>query len=137
MNKEDLLKFDMLGELVIKQISSNESFLNAFIKFAPSIESDIRSASINKDCSCRNVVINYVNDHKNDVIDFLLEFSKKNEIEYDLRTSSYVNPFIGGKVAKTTINDWKDFCNKLNEAGATFKGFSVVKEGDDLYVFFI
>lgn len=137
MIKEDLMKFTMLGELVVRQLSSNEIFLENFIKLAPSIESDIRSASINKDCSCRDVVINYVEDNKNEIVEFLLDFSKTHKIEYDLKTSSYVNPFIGGKVAKTTIKEWKEFCNKLNEVGVTFKGFSVAKEGDDLYVFFI
>jgi hypothetical protein len=134
---EDYEKFPLLGELTINKLKTDENFLIEFIKFAPGIESDIRSSAVNDDCSCKDVVKAYVESNKTEYVKFLLDYAERFNTEFDLNVSNYVNSYIGGKVAKTTINGWKDFCHKLYEMKSDFKGFSVVKENDDVYVFFI
>lgn len=42
-----------------------------------------------------------------------------------------------GKIAKTNMKEWKQFAEEIKTAGLRHNGFSVIKEGDDLLVFFL
>jgi hypothetical protein len=120
--------------------SMNEKFSEAFIEFNPEMESDIKSAAINKDCTCKNKILDYVRTYNKLCVEFLFNFLEKNiEVYNDVlnleRKHSPRN--IQGKIAKTKMNDWKKFSDNIIESNCTFHSFSILKEGDELLVFFL
>jgi hypothetical protein len=141
MQKEELKNTEKdYNHAVLLLLQSSVIFKEKFLLFAPEIEADIQSAAINKDCSCKNKVFRFVDENKDRFNDFLYDFLIVNDlfitfIEYLDSTPIYKN--YSGKVAKTSISEWMNFTNNLANDNAQFKAFSVVKDGDDLLVFFL
>ncbi len=118
----------------------NSLLKESLIKYAPEISAEIESASIKKDCSCRGTMIDFLFNQKSDFLEFLYKFLVDNNlfsIYMDIFNKANVFKNYSGKIAKTTLNDWKDFCENVATDNASFRSFSVVKEGDDLFVFFL
>jgi hypothetical protein len=143
MKKELLLKavteYEYTFGIFIELNKDGSNFQKEFIKFAPSIEADIKSSAINEECSCTVKVKNYIRDHKNECISFLrnmVESSIITDIDFETLNKKYRVLIVGGKVAKTSIKDWPEFINNLEESNATYKAMHVIKENDDVYVFF-
>jgi len=143
MNKELLLKavteYEFTHGIFIELNKDGSDFQKEFIKLAPSIEADIKSSALNRECSCTVKVKNFIRDHKDECISFLrnmVESSIITEIDFELLNKEYRVLVVAGKVAKTSIKDWPEFINNLEESNATYKGMHVVKENDDIYVFF-
>lgn len=114
-------------------------FQEAFIKFAPALEADIKSSALNIDCSCTNKIIEYVLRDKENSINFLLallEDGTIQDIDYDLLDSKYYRPHIGGKVAVTSMKEWGDFVKNLYDSHSLYSSMHLVKEGETVYVFF-
>lgn len=140
MTKQEILNTHKYAKASIILLRNNQDFKNEFINFAPNITADIQSASENSNCSCEERVMDYIENNLNLYIDFLYDYLVKNDVFVSFVT--YLNSIVeykdyGGKVAKTTISEWKNFYDSLNEDNAVFRSFSVVKENDDVLVFFL
>ena len=125
---------------VLLLLQNNMLFNKEFITFAPSITSEIESASINKDCSCKNTVFTFIENNKDSFNDFLYDFLIKNDVfisfvEY-LNSSPIIKDY-SGKIAKTSISEWANFSQKLANDNARFISFSILRDNDDLLVFFL
>lgn len=143
ITKDVLLNRD-LGETVVSYFSDqklNLNFKNEFQKIASDIYADIESAYLNPNCSCIQKIKLYVENNKEAVVDFLFEFVEKystNEDFLDKLTNGLKNVkqiYLGGTILKTKVSSWKEFSQKIN--GAIYRSFSVVKEGEDLFVYFL
>jgi hypothetical protein len=140
MTKQEIKDSNKYQRATLLFLKENENFKNEFKKFAPEIEPDIESASINHNCSCESNVIEFIEKKKDEYIDFLYDFIVKNNVFItflEILNSIVVYKDYSGKIAKTTISEWKDFSDSLFTDHATFRSFSVVKEGDDVFVFFL
>jgi hypothetical protein len=141
MQKEELKNTEKdYNHAVILLLQNNTLFKDNFIASFPQIEADIQSASVNKDCSCKNKVFNFIDQNKDEFNDFLYDFLIKNDlfvtfIEYLNSIPIYKD--YSGKIAKTSISEWSNFTNNLINDNAQFRSFSLIKDGDDLLVFFI
>jgi hypothetical protein len=137
--KVELENFTVLGNLFIYCIREDEKFKKEYIKFVPELEADIVSASINDNCSCKDRIRSYVDGNKKEHIDFILNYELNNNISFDLtkiqKKNTYVN--FSGRVAKTKLEDWEEFALAIKEENAVYSNFSIVKEGDDILVFFL
>jgi uncharacterized protein YjaZ len=133
-----------LGGLFIRFIQephkNKEIFIQAFQKFAPSIENEILSASLDHGCSCKNAIVSYISAKPKESAQFLLDFATEHSItemlgleltEERLQFKNYI-----GEVKEIKISEWLDFAKTLNMA--VFRSFSVVqKDSDTVLVFFL
>jgi hypothetical protein len=129
------LSLTLLSDKVFGQL-----YVNAFQDFAPTIKSDIASAAVTTTCTCKNRVSDYISNNIDKYSDFFINFFSSNnllekisELYYAYLANTPVN--LSGKVAQTTVSEWENFTNKIKNH--EFQSFSVAKEGDTVYVFFI
>jgi hypothetical protein len=138
---------EILSNTVLRLLltpSVNAELIPAFQTFAPSISNEILTASVNETCSCRNKIKNYIKTNSDSVAEFIFDYVNDKNIS-DILDSAYDEAInlinlnkatnLSGKVAKTTMAEWGDFASKLE--GVMVRNFSVVKEGEDVYVFFL
>lgn len=117
------------------------NFKNEFQKFAPEMYADLESAYHNANCTCMTKIKLFAKENKESFVGFLLKFVEKFSNEEDLqdkienKSKNIKQVYLGGTVLKTKISNWKDFSNKIS--GSVYRSFSVVKEGDELLVFFL
>jgi hypothetical protein len=118
-------------------------FKDAFKTFAPAITSQIESLSQNPNCTCSADVVSFIDLNIADTAQFLFNFVSTNGLESFVEGLISVTipqlKSIAGKIAKTTIAEWPQFAEKINNPNSYiyYKSFSVVKEGNDIYVFFL
>jgi hypothetical protein len=114
-------------------------FKSLFQTKCPSIYADIESFSSNPNCSCKDKIKNYVVQHKEEMADIVNDFFKdkeENALEIFInKIKNKVPVNLSGKILKTTIKNWESFCGRMKKNN--FHSFSVTKEGEDLYVFFL
>jgi hypothetical protein len=141
MNLEDfkIIKKDN-GMASIKFLERNVPFKEKLIGLIPHLESDIESASKNQSCSCKSSILTYIENNKDSYLKFLYDFlvldgSFGDYIE--ILNDHIIYTDFSGRVVKTSIKEWKGFQKQLLLENATFNFFSVVKDGDDLLVFFL
>lgn len=137
MNCEYFENYRYLGDLIIHLNANDNLFHLEFLKKFKEIESDIKSSARNLNCSCVDRVKDYVDNHRKKIAVFLFEYVEKYDIKKDLDKIEkfFEIEYIGGKVAVTSINEWKNFTSSL--AKKEFRAFSVAKDGNDIYVFFV
>jgi hypothetical protein len=138
MNKQDLIKFDYIDSLVLELNVDDSDFQKLFISIAPEMASDIRSASLNKSCSCRGRIVDYVWSNLEKIVTLITDCYDKKIITFDLNDieKKYKKENISGKVAKTSIKEWPSFLENLKTAKYDYSTFHLVKENDDIFVFF-
>ena len=139
MNSKDaLLKFDYIDSLVLELNVENSIFQKKLIEAFPEIESDIRSSSINSNCSCRQKVIDTIWSNMEKVTSILMECYNSGTITFNLKDieEKYKKEDISGKVAKTSIKEWPNFIDNLKKGKYEYSAFHLVKENDDIFVFF-
>jgi hypothetical protein len=141
MNKEDLKNTEKnYAEAVLTLLQNNTTFKDVFLSFAPDISAEIESASNNNNCSCRNKIISFINENKEQFNDFLYDFLVKNDLFIyfiEILNSIPVYTSYSGRIAKTSISEWHNFSENLRKDNATFSSFSVIKDGEDILVFFL
>lgn len=140
MKKEDLEEFQYIPEICIELLREYSTFKDEFKTFAPSIESDIESSSLYSNCSCNNTIKNFVRANRDACINFLCDYLKERphiHLDLEMINEKYTPNIISGRIAKTSIKEWSDFCKKMKESNASYTSFSVFKDGDDLLVFFL
>jgi hypothetical protein len=148
MDLQTLKRNTNLNYIFLEMLLSSlkEEFMKEFQIFAPEIETDILTAYLdpNPNCSCRKKISYYINLYQDKCAEFLYNFVTKNNFldAFNLIVEKSLNAptvfsltDISGKIAKTNIKDWEDFAKKTKNA--QFRGFSVLKEGDDLLIFFL
>lgn len=123
-------------------MSDNEyksEFKTLFQSRCVSIYADIESFSSNPNCSCKNKIKNYVSSHKEEMANIINDFfrdKEENALENFIKKIENNLPVnLSGKILKTTIKNWESFCASMEKNN--FRSFSVTKEGEDLYVFFL
>ena len=124
----------------IKLLERNDPFKQKLIKLIPELESDIESASKNENCSCKNSIVSYINKNKESYLEFLYDFLVLDGTfsDYIVILENYELYFdYSGKIAKTSIQEWSDFSKQIKKENAIYNGFSVIKDGNDLLVFFL
>ena len=145
MLKDYFLQHGNLGAVFLELIKPNygDQFREKFKNLAKIISVDIESASLNPNCSCAQKIRDYVSLYKNDCVDFLLldaeQTNRQELIEKIAKDNEYKPSLIDyrGKIAKTTMSEWTNFYETISKENGAFRNFSVVKEGDDVYVFFL
>jgi hypothetical protein len=130
----------------IKPKYGNE-FKIRFQEFGKQIQSDIETASLDPSCSCVLRVKNYINLNKENSAKFLFEYCNETDRITLLETIASEMEKVSeqtfsaidyrGKVAKTKLNEWPEFYKTIQLEKAVYRSFSVVKEGEDIYVFFL
>ena len=131
---------------LIKPKYGNE-FKIKFQEFADQIKNDIESASMDSSCSCVSRVKNYINLNKENSAKFLYSYGEQSErlvllesiaVELEKPPADSLAPMdYRGKVAKTTLSEWPNFYKTIQTERGIYRSFSVVKEGEDIYVFFL
>lgn len=142
MNEKNLQQFTKLPELVLELIKTSSHFKIRLINIFPLMNSDIESASINVNCSCKNRVLNHVASNHEVIGSLVYAFSKESDENHDLvhkfyETLNLTRETISGKVAKTTVKDWPEFVKNLKVSNYSFSHMSTSIVGDDVYVFFV
>jgi hypothetical protein len=140
MTYEELKKTKKYQEATLSFLIKNKNFKNEFIKFAPEITAEIESASNNPSCSCKKKIVDYIDENTDLYLSFLYNFLINNNLIFDFvieieKIPDYI--LISGKILKTSISEWKNFSIELEQKNAQFKSFSIIKEGDDILVFFL
>jgi hypothetical protein len=146
ITKEILVNLDVeeLTQVMIAYFLDDDlsdNFKTAFQKLAPDYYADIESASSNPNCSCINKLKLFIKANKDSFATLLLSFADNFSSQEDLydkvtnKAKNVAQLYLGGSVLKTTVSAWKDFFNKISKA--QYRSFSVVKEGEDLLVFFL
>jgi hypothetical protein len=117
-------------------------FVQSFIEFAPTIESEIISASVDPNCSCRTKIQQYVALYHSECAQFVFDYATIHKIEAQIDqylevTDKGTSPVdISGRVAQTPLSAWNNFTQSLSNV--SFRGFSVVhKDADNLLVYFM
>jgi hypothetical protein len=111
-------------------------------KYPVELYADIESMISNgTNCSCKTRVEDFCYKNKEKLLPVLTDFIKSKSPQFDYFIEQTNNNFnfvmYSGKVINTTEEDWPDLYNKLNEDRAQFRSFSVVKDGENLKVFFL
>jgi len=140
MKLEEIKQTNKYQEATILFLENDNLFKDEFIKFAPKISSEIESAYGNPTCSCRDTIIQFINENSDDFLNFLYTYLIENNkiisfVDILLKIPNYVS--LIGKVIKTSISEWENFSKTLREENSYFNFFSVVKEKDDILVFFL
>jgi len=138
MNKDTLLAFKYIDSLVLELNVDNSNFQKRLIASFPEIESDIRSSAIKKNCSCTQKVIDHIWSNLEKTVSILLDCYNEGVVNFDLVQieKKYKKEEISGKVAKTSIKEWPNFLENLRRGNYEYSSFHLVKENDDVYVFF-
>lgn len=153
---DEISSLDYFPNVVISLIKNKDipdSFNKELEQKFPEISNELLSSSLVENCSCDKKIfahiilkadewVNFLHDFNstNNISDFILEAVNKEEDlvaeqkERMLQENSKIN--LSGKIAKTSIDDWKDFSQKINET-CTFKSFSVIKDNNNILVFFL
>jgi hypothetical protein len=141
-NQLSTLVFNLLQN---KNIPS--SFVEEFGQMFPEIEDDVYAFASNPNCNCRNKINLYIGFFNEKIATFIDQYATNNNLTniiteiFNEILSDPDNPDtevdISGRVGKTTIEQWGQFVSDLNKKNYIFKSFSVIKEGDDLLVFFL
>jgi len=131
---------------LIRDQKDAKKFREDLVILLPQIENEIITFTANADCSCKDKIKSYVVVYKDKVIELVVNFIENNNLEeyvFNLWTNTIknVNTFEGvsvsGKIAKTTVKEWEQFAQDMLKEKTYYNGFTVVKEGNDLLVFFL
>jgi hypothetical protein len=142
MTQEEIIGSTLLPSVILSLLTVNSVFKDIFKTAAPDIAADIESASTNPNCTCRSKVITYITMNATAVGALLYHFAVDNDLLINIKAlfESVVSPVgltASGRVAKTTIADWPNFVQGINQANLSFKHMSTSIVGDDVYVFFL
>jgi len=127
----------VLPDLISIIIRDEDKFKKMKDEF-PSLLADLTSLKLNPNCSCRGRVGKFFADQS--VVDPLLltkYHTKEIATEMDLLKLKRAENNISGKTFKVgaSAESWKTFQESL--MGKMFRGFSVVKENNELTVYFL
>jgi hypothetical protein len=140
MTIEQIKETNKYQQASVLLLQENKEFKQEFLNFAPSISSEIESASVNLNCSCKGKIIDYIQDNADSYLSFLYNFLITKNLLVDFiehMNSIVIYKNYSGKVAKTKISEWQNFATSLAEDNASFKTFSILREGEDVLVFFL
>jgi len=129
----------LMPDLIHIMIRDEETFNTMKADF-PEILADLTTLKTNSNCSCRGKVAKFFNDKIITTPDILEKYYKdKSAIkqELDAIKARRVDNQIGGKVFKVQLGDepWNQFNRTI--AGKVFRSFSVVREFDYIWVYFL
>ena len=150
MNTTDLMNFEWPELIFLEFIKPVHAFnfKDKFKEFAPEISNEIEGASLDPLCTCVNRIKSYVKNEKPlECLSFLASFVNENNLQefldltvniiYTEKNNNAPRISYGGRIAKTTISEWKNFHAQIEAENGHFKNFSVIRDGDDILVFFL
>jgi hypothetical protein len=144
MTLQDIQQYGQPIQIVTALMSlsslSANSFTQDFITFAPYISSSIIDYANDNNSILLSNINFYLLLYKQECSNFIYNYLSANKLEYVaeqvMASDVYVkNLSLTGKVASTTVDDWFNFAQTVNQA--TFKSFSTALSGDQLLVFFM
>ena len=139
--KAELTEYKLLQDLprsILTNPHLKNEFKALFQERVPSMYADIESLFANPNCSCAAKVRNYAIENKEEVAGVIFDFFTSKDAAIEAYLSDFektVSATLSGKVLKTTIDKWGLFYEEIKRHN--FKSFSVAKEGEDLFVFFL
>jgi hypothetical protein len=139
MTKNDLLELVDFALYIFEFNVIDSEFQKRLIAFNPDLESDIKSSAITENCSCKNTVLNFFNNNKDIVSEFFIKCISENIVDVEkaeILYRKYSDRNISGRVAKTSIKEWPSFVKNLKNSEKRYSFYSLIKEGDDILVFF-
>jgi len=125
---------------VVHILIRDEDTFNFIKNDHPEILADLTTLKTNPNCSCRGKVAKYFQDRLGGNPTILDKYYKdKTAIvkELDVIKARRIENIIGGKIYKVALGDeaWKEFNKTIT--GKVFRSFSVVREYDYLWVYFL
>jgi hypothetical protein len=146
LEQTDELEFIELVYALIRDQKDAKKFREDLTVLLPQLENEIITFTANADCSCKDKIKSYAIVYKDKVIELIINFVKNNNLEEyvsNLWENAVENANVirgeslSGKVAKTTVKEWEQFAQEVSKDKYFYRGFSIIKEGDDLLVFFL
>jgi hypothetical protein len=140
MTLEEIKNTKKYQEATLLFLQKNDDFKKEFIKFAPQIRAEIESSFDNPSCSCKKKIVDFIDENTDIFLNFLYDYLVENNLIFNfsqkiLKIPDYV--LLSGRVLKTSIDDWQNFSLEIEKQNGQFKSFSVIKNDDDLIVFFL
>jgi hypothetical protein len=140
MTLEEIKNTKKYQEATILFLQKNNQFKNEFINLAPQIRAEIESSFDNPSCSCKQKIVEFIDENTDLYLNFLYNYLVENNLIFNfnqkiLEVHDYV--LLSGKVLKTSISDWEKFSIEIEKQNGQFNSFSVIKDGDDIIVFFL
>lgn len=128
-----------MPDLIYMIIKDESSFAELKAEF-PDILADLTTLKTNPNCSCRGKVAKFFSDKVTADPNILEKYYKDKAAivkELEAIRLKRVNNAIGGKVFKVQLGDeaWANFNKTI--VGKTFRSFSVVREFDYMWVYFL
>ena len=141
MTYSDIRSSQYLDQIVFKLLETSSLFKEQLKSIAYDLSSDIESASINPNCSCRFKVKLFIHSNIESVGSLVYNFIQENNIDYqnlilELQQSTPPDQYAFGKVAKTSIAEWPTFVQNVYNAGLIYRNLSTSIIGNDVFVFF-
>ena len=143
MTIEQLEEEPLLSKITVRMITDptfEKTFKDYLQTSVSSLYADIESAYSNPNCTCVKKLEKYFDSNKKQIAELIVKYAETSTIDIE----SYISQFnsqqitkmnLAGRVLKTTIKNWPSFTQQIDTA--VYKSFSVVKEGDDILVFFL
>lgn len=125
---------------VVHILVRDEETFNFIKNDHPEILADLTTLKTNPNCSCRGKVGKYFQDRLGGNPTILDKYYKDKAAiikELDVIKARRIENVIGGKIYKVALGDeaWKEFNKTIS--GKVFRGFSVIREYDYLWVYFL
>lgn len=138
--QENLEKF--LIPIVFEIIQEDVIFIKKFKELAPQIEDKIESFSKNPNCSCKNIIAEYIKNNYKIVKDFVLHFLNENpqvKINLDEIAKKNTRRNVRGHVFRIPKNDqaFYQFYEHIVNNNFEFSQFSINQDGDFWVIFFL
>jgi hypothetical protein len=133
------VNYPYIGGVFLHLLSTKPEFKPDLEKFLPDLKFEIDSFTKDNNCTCKNKIVNFVNNNRESCTVFLNSFLKETKTEINLAkiTSMFEFPDLSGTVHRTSEEEWSNFVSDLKNRKARFTSFSVVKDGESLVVYFI
>ena len=140
---EKLTEYQYLPELPIRLLSeavSKSKFKQIFQEQCSEIYAEIESIIINPNCSCAKKIREFTSLNRDRVAATIEEFFRTSDLSLDefkvmVEKGTSITTSISGKILKTSVQKWTAFAEEIKFY--TYKSFSITKDGDTLYVYFL
>jgi hypothetical protein len=137
----EIVVLDLLPNFIkylLQNTEYNIKFKNYLQSNYPDIYADIESLTFNKNCSCFSKVHSYIKEKEKNVSETVNSFFKNNDLNIETALENYKQSLpvdLSGKILKTSNSKWGEFVKDIKKHD--FRSFSIYKEGDEIYVYFI
>jgi hypothetical protein len=133
------VNYPYVGGVFLYLLSTNADFREKLEEFSEDLKPEIDSYIKNNNCSCKNKILKFADNNKENSVVFLNSFLKEFKVEINLAkiSSMFEFPDYSGTVHYITEQEWPEFVLDTKSKKARFSSFSIVKDGESLAVYFL